>query len=101
MSRKPSKTSQELIDELKAEEQRLRDAYAEKVKKAKEREKEQAVRLAKKKRPLENRGKFLLAGWILAEAKKSKKVDMLHKCMDSMKESRDKEAIQALIDLVK
>lgn len=95
------KSLKELKAELAAEEKKVKERYAEKMKKAKELERAEALREAKRKRTLENRGKFLLAGWIVAEAKRTKNIEQLKNCLASLKNERDILAVKALIDSLK
>lgn len=95
------KSLKELKAELAAEEKKVKERYAEKMKKAKELERVEALRQAKRKRALENHGKYLLAGWIVAEAKRTKNIELLKNCLASLKDERDVLAVKALIDSLK
>lgn len=88
----------ELKKKLAEEEKALKAKYAEKLEAAKKRERRAATLEAKKLRKQEDHAKYLLAGFVLAEAKKSKNVDMLKKCLGTLTREHDKEAMQALID---
>ena len=88
----------ELKKKLAEEEKALKAKYAEKLEAAKKRERRAATLEAKKLRKQEDHAKYLLAGFVLAEAKKSKNVDMLRKCLATLTREHDKEAVQALID---
>jgi hypothetical protein len=95
------KSLKELKAELAAEEKKVKERFAEKMKKAKELERAEALRQAKRKRALENHGKYLLAGWIVAEAKRTKNIELLKNCLASLKDERDVLAVKALIDSLK
>lgn len=95
------KSLKELKAELAAEEKKVKERFAEKMKKAKELERVEALRQAKRKRALENHGKYLLAGWIVAEAKRTKNIELLKNCLASLKDERDVLAVKALIDSLK
>lgn len=95
------KSLKELKAELAAEEKKVKERFAEKMKKAKELERVEALRQAKRKRTLENHGKYLLAGWIVAEAKRTKNTELLKNCLASLKDERDVLAVKALIDSLK
>lgn len=88
----------ELKKKLAAEEKALKAKYAEKLEAAKKRERRAATLEAKKLRAQESHAKYLLAGFVLAEAKKSKNIDMLKKCLVTLTTDRDKRDMQALID---
>lgn len=88
----------ELKQKLAEEEKALKAKYAEKLKAAKKRERRAETLEAKKLRAQENHAKYLLAGYVLAEAKKSKNVDLLKKCLGTLTKERDKIAMQALLD---
>jgi len=95
------KSLKELKAELAAEEKKVKERFAEKMKKAMELERAEALRQAKRKRALENHGKYLLAGWIVAEAKRTKNIELLKNCLASLKDERDVLAVKALIDSLK
>lgn len=88
----------ELKKKLAEEEKALKAKYAEKLEAAKKRERRAATLEAKKLRAQENHAKYLLSGFILAEAKKSKNVDILKKCLATLTTDRDKRDMIALID---
>lgn len=88
----------ELKKKLAEEEKALKAKYAEKLEAAKKRERRAATLEAKKLRKQEDHAKYLLAGFVLAEAKKSKNVDMLRKCLATLTREHDKDAMKALID---
>lgn len=88
----------ELKKKLAEEEKALKAKYAEKLAAAKKRERRAESIEAKKVRAIENHGKYLLAGFVLADMKKSKNVDTLKKCLATLTKERDKIAVQTLID---
>lgn len=88
----------ELKKKLAEEEKALKARYAEKIEAAKKRQRRVESLEAKKLRTQENHAKFLLAGFVLADIKKSKNTDTLRKCLATLTKDKDKEAMQALID---
>jgi len=89
------------LDELKKiladEEKALRDKYAKKLAAAKKRERTAKTREAKKFRAVENHGKYLLAGFVLAEAKRKADDTLLKRCLATLTKDREREALKHLI----
>lgn len=90
----------ELKKKLAEEEKALKAKYAEKMAVLKKREQRAATLESKRLRAQENHAKYIFAGYLIAEAKKSKNVDMLKKCLASLTAERDKIAVQTLIDSI-
>jgi vacuolar-type H+-ATPase subunit I/STV1 len=93
-----AETLEQIKKRLAEEEKALREKYASKLAAARKREARERAIEAKKLRATENHGKFILAGFVLAEAKKTKNLDLLNRCLSAAKTDRDKAAIKALID---
>lgn len=90
----------ELKQKLAEEEKALKAKYAEKLKAAKKREQRAETLEAKKRRKLEDHGKYMLAGIVLADMKKKKDAALLTGFLKTLTRKNDIDAIQALIDLV-
>jgi cell division septum initiation protein DivIVA len=93
-----NETIEELKKRLAEEEKALKAKYAAKMEILKKRKQRFKNLEAKKLRAQENHAKYLLAGYVLAEAKKSKNIDMLINCLATLKTDRDKMDMQVLID---
>lgn len=89
------------LDDLKAkyaqEEKDLKAKYALKLKQAKALEAKKERRLAVEARKLETHTKILIGGYMLAEWRKNKKVDVLKRLLLDTKREQDKTALNALI----
>jgi lipopolysaccharide biosynthesis glycosyltransferase len=90
----------ELKQKLAEEEKALKAKYAEKLAAAKKREQRAETLEAKKRRKLEDHGKYMLAGIVLADMKKKKDASLLTGFLKTLTRKNDIDAIQALIDLV-
>lgn len=88
----------ELRKKLAEEEKALKAKYAEKLEAAKKRERRAKTLEAKKLRAQEDHAKYILAGYVLADIKKTKNVDLLKKCLATITTDRGKIAMKALID---
>lgn len=96
-----AETLLDLKKKLAAEEKALKEKYAEKLAAARKRERRVETLEAQKRRKVENHGKMMLAGMVLADMKKTKKVDMLENFLTTLTKQNDRDAIQLLIDQVK
>lgn len=90
-------TLDELKMKMEAEQKAIKDKYAEKLAAAHKREQKAKAREMKKIRAIENHGKYVLAGYMLAEFKKKGSLSTLKACLASLTNEREKEAIQYLI----
>ena len=90
----------ELKKKLAAEEKALKDRYADKIAAAKKRERRIETLEAKKRRKLEDHGKYMLAGIVLADMKKKKDASLLTGFLKTLTRQNDIDAIQALIDSI-
>jgi hypothetical protein len=90
----------ELKQKLAEEEKALKEKYAEKLAAAKKREQRAETLEAKKRRKLEDHGKYMLAGIVLADMKHKKDASLLTGFLKTLTRKNDIDAIQSLIDLV-
>lgn len=96
-----AETLVDLRKKLAEEEKELKKKYELKIKQVKEKERLAAAREAKKLRAQENHAKYLLAGYVIAEAKRTKTHELLNKCLASLFTDRDKADMNALIQSLK
>jgi citrate lyase beta subunit len=93
-----AETLADLRKRLAEEEKALKAKYLEKFEQAKKREGRVNALEAKRLRKQENHIKTLLGGFMLAQMKKSKKVDALETLLKETTREQDIKSLKALID---
>lgn len=96
-----AETLADLRKRLAEEEKALKAKYSEKFEQAKKREGRVNALEAKRTRKQIDHAKMILAGYLIADMKKLKKVDTLETLLKTLTRENDKLAVKALIESIR